>query len=384
MARVFNFSAGPAALPETVLKQAQAELLDFHGSGMSILEMSHRSVTYQRVIDHAEESLRSLMDISDEYAVLFFQGGATLQFAGVPMNLMYSGRAGYYISGHFAQAAWREASKYGEAVVLGSSEKSSFDHIPALGEGLDPVFSPVTWCAPDIDQSLDYAYICENNTIFGTEWHELPNTGAVPLVSDVSSCFLAKPVQMERYGLLYAGAQKNAGPAGVTMVIVRRDLISDGPALDYCPSYLDYGTQDAKGSMLNTPNTFGIYLCGLVFDWIAEQGGLAAMEKRNRSKASLIYGALDDSSLFRGTARPDSRSMMNATFTTGDAALDAEFVVEAEKHGLVGLKGHRLVGGMRASLYNAVPYEAVEELASFMQSFEADHSSACCSDRRSL
>lgn len=365
MARVHNFSAGPAALPLEVLEEAQSELLDYRGLGMSVLEMSHRSAAYQQIIEEAEETLRDILDIPDTYRVLFLQGGATLEFAGIPLNLMRRGRAGYLVTGNFAKKAWQEAQKYGEAPVLASSEGTSFDRIPDLG--------PVASCVAEGD--LDYVYICQNNTIFGTEYRELPQTGETPLVADVSSCFLSHPLDVERYGLIYAGAQKNAGPAGVTVVIVREDLIADGPArADICPTYLDYRLQASKESMYNTPNTFGIYLCGKVLRWIERTGGLKAMQARNQEKADVLYGLLDKSEIFHGTAQPSSRSLSNVTFRTDSPELDKEFVSGAAQRGIQGVKGHRLVGGMRASIYNAVTLDDVKTLASYMEEFEASHS----------
>lgn len=361
MARVFNFSAGPAALPESVLREAQAELLDYAGCGMSILEMSHRSSTFQAVIDEAEATLRRLLDIPENYRVLFLQGGATLQFAGIPLNLMRKGRAGYIVSGQFASLAQREAQKYGDAEILATSEDTHFDRIPDLDRAAERAASG----------DLDYVYICQNNTIFGTMFHELPACGGTPLVADVSSCFLSMPLDIERYGLIYAGAQKNAGPAGVTVVIVRDDLIEDGPArADICPTYMGYKLQASKASMYNTPNTFGIYLCGKVFSWVEEQGGLTAMETRNRAKAELLYDLLDNSDLFHGTAQRDSRSIANVTFRTGEAELDAVFVAFAHERGIEGVKGHRAAGGMRASIYNAVTMEAVQALSACIREFE--------------
>ncbi len=365
MARVHNFSAGPAALPLEVLEEAQSELLDYRGLGMSVLEMSHRSAAYQQIIEEAEETLRDILDIPDTYRVLFLQGGATLEFAGIPLNLMRRGRAGYLVTGNFAKKAWQEAQKYGEAPVLASSEGTSFDRIPDLGR----VASRVA------EGDLDYVYICQNNTIFGTEYRELPQTGETPLVADVSSCFLSHPLDVERYGLIYAGAQKNAGPAGVTVVIVREDLIADGPArADICPTYLDYRLQASKESMYNTPNTFGIYLCGKVLRWIERTGGLKAMQARNQEKADVLYGLLDKSEIFHGTAQPSSRSLSNVTFRTDSPELDKEFVSGAAQRGIQGVKGHRLVGGMRASIYNAVTLDDVKTLASYMEEFEASHS----------
>lgn len=360
MARVHNFSAGPAALPVSVLTEIRDELLEYADTGMSVMEMSHRSPAYRAIIDDAEATLRRLLSIPDAYRVLFLQGGATLQFAGIPMNLMRSGRAGYVVSGNFAKKAWQEAQRYGCAEVLASSEDTGFDRIPDL--------APVAERARSGE--IDYVYICENNTIFGTQYHELPDCGGVPLVSDVSSCFLSKPLDIERYGLAYAGAQKNAGAAGVTVVIVREDLIADGPTLPCCPSYLDYRLEAEKGSMYNTPNTFGIYVCGKVFRWVEELGGLEAMRERNAAKASLLYGLIDASDLFRGTAQHASRSIANVTFRTPDPELDATFIAYAKERGIVNIKGHRVAGGMRASIYNAVSMESVEALAACMRDFE--------------
>ena len=363
MARVHNFSAGPAALPASVLAEVAAELVDYRGLGMSVLEMSHRSPTYREIIDDAEAALRRLLGIPGSYRVLFLQGGATLQFAGIPMNLMRRGRAGYVVSGHFSRKAWQEAQRYGDAVCLASSEATGFDRIPDLA----PVAER---CAAG---DLDYLYICQNNTIFGTMFAEPPACGNVPLVADVSSCFLSMPLDIERYGLIYAGAQKNAGPAGVTVVIVREDLLGAGAALGCCPTYLDYRVQADAGSMYNTPNTFGIYLCGKVFRWVEDAGGLEAMERLNRAKADLLYRALDGSGLFRAVAEPSSRSIANVTFRCPTPELDAAFVEGARARGIEGVKGHRLVGGMRASIYNAVTLEDVQELVRYMREFEAGH-----------
>ena len=360
MARVHNFSAGPAALPLSVLAEIRDEMLDYRGSGMSVLEMSHRSPLYQQIIDDAEATLRRLLNIPNNYHVLFLQGGATLQFAGIPMNLMRTGRAGYFVTGNFAKKAWKEAGKYGEAISLASSEDTRFDRIPSFG----------TAEARIAQGDLDYIYICQNNTIFGTMFHELPECGDTPLVADVSSCFLSQPLDVSRYGLIYAGAQKNAGAAGVTVVIARDDFIANGPAFAQTPQYMDLKLQAQKGSMLNTPNTFGIYVCGKVFRWIEETGGLAAMAKRNWAKANLLYDLLDHSKLFHGTAQAGSRSIANVTFRTGDPELDAAFVTGAKERQIENVKGHRLVGGMRASVYNAVTMEDVEALATYMRDFE--------------
>lgn len=370
MTRVHNFSAGPAALPMSVLEEIRNELPEYGDSGMSVMEMSHRSPAYQQIIDDAEATLRRVMDIPSNYRVLFLQGGATLQFAGIPMNLMRRGRCGHIVTGNFAKKAWQEAARYGDARVLASSEGTGFDRIPSL----DAVEGA---CA---DDDLDYVYICQNNTIFGTQFHALPACGDTPLVADVSSCFLSLPIDVERYGLIYAGAQKNAGAAGVTVVIVRDDLIERGAANPYCPTYMDYRIQAEKGSMYNTPNTFGIYVCGKVFHWVEETGGLGAMGQRNRAKAELLYSLLDNSALFRGTAQPDSRSIANVTFRTPTKELDAEFIAGAAERGIVNIKGHRVAGGMRASIYNAVTYESVKTLAEWMKEFESLH----CMDERSL
>ncbi len=365
MARVHNFSAGPAALPESVLAEIASEMLDYRGCGMSVLEMSHRSPMYQQIFDDAEATLRRVLGIPDNYRVLFLQGGATLQFAGIPMNLMRRGRAGYVVTGNFAEKAFKEAGKYGEAVCLASSKETGFDRIPDL--------APVAERAAQGD--LDYVYICENNTIFGTMYSELPDCGDVPLVSDMSSCFLSRPVDVSRYGLIYAGAQKNAGAAGVTVVIVRDDLLEGGPAFAQTPQYMDLALQASKGSMLNTPNTFGIYVCGKVFRWVEEMGGLEAMAERNWAKANLLYDLLDKSELFHGTAEAASRSIANVTFRTDSPELDAEFIAGTRERGMENVKGHRLVGGMRASVYNAVPMESVQALASYIEDFERGHRS---------
>ena len=359
MARVHNFSAGPAALPLEVLEEAQSELLDYRGLGMSVLEMSHRSAAYQQIIEEAEETLRDILDIPDTYRVLFLQGGATLEFAGIPLNLMRRGRAGYLVTGNFAKKAWQEAQKYGEAPVLASSEGTSFDRIPDLG----PVASRVA------EGDLDYVYICQNNTIFGTEYRELPQTGETPLVADVSSCFLSHPLDVERYGLIYAGAQKNMGPSGLAVIIVREDLL--GRARPVTPTVLDYQKMADADSMLNTPPTFAIYLLGLIGHWIEDGGGLEAMAERNRAKAELLYGFIDSSDFYANPVQKRSRSWMNVPFTLADPALDADFLAGAQAAGLTNLKGHRSVGGMRASIYNAMPIEGVRALIDYMTDFAA-------------
>ncbi len=366
MARSHNFNPGPAALPLAVLEEVQQELVDYAGNGLSVLEMSHRSPAFMAIYEKTEATLRSVLGIPENYDVLFLSGGATLEFAAVAMNLMRTGRAGYVASGHFSSVAMREGAKYGEAICLASSEESDYAHIPAVADVEAAI-------AREAEQGLDYVHICQNNTIYGTMWHELPDTGDVPLVADVSSCFLSLPLDVERYGVIYAGAQKNAGPAGVTVVICRHDLIAEGPALSICPSYLDWRRQTMQQSMLNTPNTFGIYVCGKVFQWVKDMGGLEAMEARNRKKAAMLYDVIDHSELFRGVASVQDRSIANVTFTTNIPELDREFVSEAADAGLIGLGGHRLVGGMRASIYNAVPKASVERLCGLMKEFEELH-----------
>lgn len=376
MQRAFNFNAGPAALPEPVLRQAAAQMLDYNGTGISVMEMSHRSTAFTRIIEDAEGRLRDLLAIPSNYHVFFMQGGGTGQFAAVPMNLMVTGAADYVVTGTWSKKAYKEACLYGEARVAATSEDVNFTAMP----------SP-----QDIQVSSDasYVYICQNETINGTAWHELPNTQGKPLVADLSSCFLAEPIDVSRYGLLWAGAQKNVGPAGVTIVIARDDLVSE-PAFDATPTILNYQTMVSSKSLYNTPPCWPIYICGLVFQWIEEQGGLVAMDKQNRAKAALLYDCIDTSDFYRGTARPDCRSIMNVTFSTGDPITDAAFIAASAEAGFVGLKGHRSVGGIRASLYNAVPYEAVEALVAFMRDFESSSrsgsSSSCssCSSSQSI
>ena len=358
--RVYNFSAGPAVLPEEVLKEAAAEMLDYKGTGMSVMEMSHRSKAYQAIIDEAEADLRELMNIPDNYKVLFLQGGASQQFAMIPMNLMKNGVADYIITGQWAKKAWQEAKLYGKANAIASSEDATYSYIPDCSD------LPVS-------EDADYVYICENNTIYGTKFWQLPNTKGKILVSDVSSCFLSEPVDVSQYGLIYGGVQKNIGPAGVVIAIIREDLISD-ECLPGTPTMLKYKTHADNGSMYNTPPAYGIYICGKVFKWLKAQGGLAAMKERNEKKAKVLYDFLDKSKLFKGTVVKKDRSLMNVPFVTGDKDLDAKFVKEAEAAGFVNLKGHRSVGGMRASIYNAMPIEGVEKLVAFMKEFEAKNS----------
>ena len=359
MGRVYNFSAGPAVLPEEVLKEAAAEMLDYQGCGMSVMEMSHRSPMYQNIIDEAEADLRDLMGIPANYKVLFMQGGASLQFSMVPLNFMKNGVADYIVTGAWAKKAWKEAQKYGKANCIASSEDKNFSYIPDCS---DLAISP----------DADYVYICENNTIYGTKYKKLPNTKGKDLVSDVSSCFLSEPVNVEDYAMIYGGVQKNVGPAGVVIGIIREDLITDDvPA--FTPTMLKYKTHADNGSMFNTPPCYGIYICGKVFKWLKKNGGLAAMKELNEKKAGLLYDFLDQSNLFSGTVVKEDRSLMNVPFVTGNKELDALFVKEAKAAGFENLKGHRSVGGMRASIYNAMPMEGVEALVKFMAEFEAKH-----------
>ena len=356
MSRVYNFSAGPAVLPEEVLREAAAEMLDYQGTGMSVMEMSHRSKPYQKIIDEAEEDLRALMGIPENYKVLFLQGGASQQFAMVPMNLMRNGVADYIITGQFSKKAWKEAQLFGQANAVASSADKNFTYIPDCSD------------LPISEQS-DYVYICENNTIYGTKFHTLPNTKGKPLVADVSSCFLSEPVKVTDYGMIYGGAQKNVGPAGVVIAIIREDLIRED-VLPGTPTMRKYKTHADAGSMYNTPPTYGIYICGKVFKWLLRNGGLEAMGDYNVKKAGILYDYLDSSRLFHNQVVKADRSLMNATFVTGDPDLDARFVTEAAAAGFVNLKGHRSVGGMRASIYNAMPIEGVKKLTRFMEEFE--------------
>ncbi len=360
MARVYNFSAGPSMLPEAVLTKAAAEMLDYEGSGQSVMEMSHRSKVYQSIIDKTEALLREIMNIPENYKVLFLQGGASSQFAMVPMNLMTgSGKADYVITGQWAKKAYKEAARYGKANVVASSEDKTFSYIPKLDKS---TFTP----------DADYFHICMNNTIYGTVYHELPDTGDVPLVADISSCVLSRPIDVSKFGVLYAGAQKNMAPSGVTVVIIREDLI--GKAMDITPTMFNYQTHADNGSMFNTPPCYTIYVMKLVLEWIKEEiGGLDKMQELNEKKAALLYGFLDNSKLFKGTVVPEDRSLMNIPFVTGNEELDAKFVKEATAAGFVNLKGHRSVGGMRASIYNAMPLEGVEKLVAFMQKFEEEN-----------
>ena len=359
MARVYNFSAGPAVLPEEVLQEAANEMFDYKGTGMSVMEMSHRSKAYQQIIDEAEADLRELMNIPDNYKVLFLQGGASQQFAMIPMNLMKNGVADYIVTGQWAKKAYEEAKMYGKANAVASSADKTFSYIPDCSD-------------LPISDDADYVYICENNTIYGTKFHTLPNTKGKLLVSDVSSCFLSEPVDVTKYGMIYGGVQKNIGPAGVVIAIIREDLITDD-VHPGTPTMLKYKIHADNGSMYNTPPAYGIYICGKVFKWLKKMGGLEAMKVHNEKKAKVLYDFLDSSKLFRGTVRKEDRSLMNVPFVTGDDALDAEFVKAATEAGFVNLKGHRSVGGMRASIYNAMPIEGVEKLVAFMKKFEEEH-----------
>ncbi len=359
MSRVYNFSAGPAVLPEEVLKEAADEMLDYRGSGMSVMEMSHRSKVYDDIIKEAERDIRDLMNIPDNYKVLFLQGGASQQFAMIPMNLMKNKKAAYIITGQWAKKAYKEAQIYGDAVAVASSEDKTFSYIPDCSD-------------LDIPEDADYVYICENNTIYGTKYKKLPNTKGHTLVADVSSCFLSEPVDVTKYGIIYGGVQKNVGPAGVVIVIIREDLITED-VLPGTPTMLKYKTHADADSLYNTPPAYGIYICGKVFKWLKKMGGLSAMKERNEEKAKILYDFLDESKMFHGTVVKEDRSLMNVPFVTGDKELDAKFVKEAEAAGFVNLKGHRTVGGMRASIYNAMPKEGVEKLVAFMKKFEAEN-----------
>ena len=356
MSRVYNFSAGPAVLPESVLREAADEMLDYRGTGMSVMEMSHRSAAYQAIIDQAEADLRTLMGIPANYKVLFLQGGASQQFAMVPMNLMKNRVADYIITGQWAKKAWQEAQMYGQANAVASSADKTFSYIPDCSD-------------LPISENADYVYICENNTIYGTKFWQLPNTKGKDLVSDVSSCFLSEPVDVTRYGMLYGGVQKNVGPAGVVIAVIREDLIRED-VLPGTPTMLRYKTHADNGSMYNTPPAYGIYICGKVFKWLLDMGGLPEMQRRNVEKAKVLYDFLDASDLFHGTVVKKDRSLMNVPFVTDSKETDAAFVAAAAEAGFVNLKGHRTVGGMRASIYNAMPLEGVQKLVAFMDDFE--------------
>ena len=359
MSKVYNFSAGPAVLPEEVLKEAQEEMLDYRGTGMSVMEMSHRSKAFDTIIQEAEADLRELMGIPSNYKVLFLQGGASLQFAMIPMNLMKNKVADYIVTGQWAKKAWQEAQKYGKANKIATSEDKTFSYIPDCSD------LPIS---PD----ADYVYICENNTIYGTKYKKLPNTKGKILVSDVSSCFLSEPIDVSKYGIVYSGVQKNIGPAGMVIAIVREDLITED-VLPGTPTMMTYKTHADANSLYNTPNCYCIYMCGKVFKWLKKMGGLEVMKQRNEEKAAILYDYLDSSKLFKGTVVKEDRSLMNVPFVTGDKEMDAKFVAAATEAGLVNLKGHRTVGGMRASIYNAMPKEGVEALVAFMKKFEEEN-----------
>ena len=359
MTRVYNFSAGPAMLPEEVLKEAAEEMLDYQGSGQSVMEMSHRSKVYDTIIKEAEADLRDLMNIPDNYKVLFLQGGASQFFAEVPMNMMKNKKAGYIITGQWAKKAYQEAKIYGEAVELASSADKTFSYIPDCSD------LPIT-------DDMDYVYICENNTIYGTKFKTLPNTKGKTLVSDVSSCFLSEPIDVTKYGVVYGGVQKNIGPAGCVIAIIREDLIPE-ECLPGTPTMLQWKTQADNDSLYNTPPCYTIYICGKVFKWLKKMVGLEAMKAKNEEKAKILYDFLDSSKLFKGTVVKEDRSLMNVPFVTGNEELDAKFVKEATAAGFVNLKGHRSVGGMRASIYNAMPIEGVKKLVEFMAKFEAEN-----------
>ena len=359
MARVYNFSAGPSMLPEEVLKTAADEMLEYGTTGQSVMEMSHRSKEYGEIIKTAEQDLRDIMNIPDNYEVLFLQGGASTQFAMVPFNLMNKNhKADYIITGQWANKAYKEAARYGEARIVASSKDKTFSYIPKVK-------------AKDFDKQADYVHICFNNTIYGTKYNYIPDTGDVPLVADISSCILSEPIDVSKFGVLYAGAQKNVAPAGVTIVIIRKDLI--GNAMDITPTMLNYATHAENGSMFNTPPCYNIYIAGLVFKWIKKLGGLEEMKKRNEEKAKVLYDFLDSSKLFKGTVVKEDRSLMNVPFVTGNEELDAKFIAEAKNNGFVNIKGHRTVGGMRASIYNAMPLEGVKKLVEFMKKFEEEN-----------
>ncbi len=359
MSRVYNFSAGPAVLPESVLKEAAEEMLDYRGTGMSVMEMSHRSAAFQAIIDEAEADLREIMGIPENYKVLFLQGGATQQFAAIPMNLLNNGKADYIVSGGWSKKAYKEAKLYGDIRLVASSEDENFTYVPEV-DGME------------FREDADYVYICENETVYGNKYHKLPETGDIPLVADVSSCFLSEPIDVSKYGLIYGGVQKNVGPAGVVIVIVREDLIREdvNPAT---PTIMRYKTQADAGSMSNTPPCYGIYICGKVFKWIKAQGGLAGMQKINQEKAALLYDYLDSTDFYQAPVRKEDRSIMNVPFVTGDAELDKKFVAGAKEIGIENIKGHRSVGGMRASIYNAMPIEGVHALVDYMKEFAAQN-----------
>ena len=357
--RIYNFSAGPAMLPEEVLEEAAAEMLDYHGSGMSVMEMSHRSKVYQGIIDEAEKDLRELIGIPENYKVLFLQGGATLQFALIPLNFMFTGKADYINTGVWTKKAIKDAKLYGDVRVVASGEEGGFRAIPDVK-------------SIKFNKDSDYVYMCDNNTIFGSKFKEYPETGDIPLICDMSSCFLSEPIDVKKFGVIYAGAQKNVGPAGVAILIIRDDLLAKAPRQPL-PAYFDYRLHAENGSMYNTPPTYGIYICGLVFKWLLKNGGLKARQKANEEKAKILYDYLDKSEFFKPYVDKGSRSLMNVTFRTPSDELDAEFLEGAKKYRFTNLKGHRLTGGLRASIYNAMPKEGVEALVKYLKEFEEAH-----------
>lgn len=360
MARIYNFSAGPAMLPEEVLKEAASEMLDYRGSGMSVMEMSHRSKVYQQIIDEAEADLRKLVGIPDNYRVLFLQGGATLQFGMIPMNLMTINKKIDLIhTGVWTKKVIQDSKLFGEVRIVASSEEDKFSYIPDVTK-------------IKFNKDSDYVYMCDNNTIYGTKYKQYPDTGDIPLICDMSSCFLSEPIDVKKFGMIYAGAQKNVGPAGVTIVIIRDDLVERSKDLPL-PVYLKYSTHAENGSMYNTPPTYAIYICGKVFKWLLATGGLEARKKYNEEKAKILYDYLDSSSFYKTAVRKDSRSLMNVTFRTPSEELDALFLEEVKKYKFTNLKGHRSTGGLRASIYNAMPKEGVEALVKFLKEFEEEH-----------
>lgn len=358
MARVFNFSAGPSMLPESVLNQAADELLDYQGTGESVMEMSHRSKEFDAIIKNAEALLREIMEIPENYQVLFLQGGASTQFAAIPLNFLNgSGKADYVVSGNWSAKAASEAQKYGDIKIVASSKEDNFTHVPE-------------WNKKEFRKDADYFYICMNETVYGNIIRDLPDTGKVPLIADISSCFLSEPLDVSKFGMVYGGVQKNIAPAGMAICIIRDDLL--GHARPTTPSTLDYTIMAENHSLYNTPPCFTIYMAMLVFEWIKRIGGLTEMKKRNEAKAKLLYDYLDSSAVFHGTVVKKDRSIMNVPFVTGNADLDAEFIKGCTEHGLINIKGHRSVGGMRASIYNAMPVEGVEKLVAYMKEFEAN------------
>ena len=359
MSRIYNFSAGPAMLPEEVLQEAANDMLDYHDSGMSVMEMSHRSKNYDQIIKEAEADLRKLIGIPDNYKVLFLQGGATLGFAMIPMNFMFNGKIDLINTGVWTKKAMKDAKLYGEVNVVASSEEDGFKKIPDL-KGIK------------FNKDADYVYICDNNTVYGTKYKEYPDTGDIPLVADMSSCFLSEPIDVKKFGIIFAGAQKNVGPAGVTIYIIREDLLAKA-APKPLPAYLDFRIHAENGSLYNTPPTYGIYICGLVFKWLLRTGGLEFRDKNNKEKAAILYDYLDQSKFYIPRVEKESRSLMNVTFTTPSPELDAEFLEGAKKYRFTNLKGHKSIGGLRASIYNAMPIDGVKALVKYMKEFEEAH-----------